>query len=493
MNADHALCTIIEAFADQHVLVVGDLILDTYIFGRVERISPEAPVPVMREDQVEDRLGGAAAVAHMVARLGARVCLAGLLGDDAAAGALRRLLAEAGINATVIPGDPARPTTVKTRYIGKAEGRHPQQVLRVDRETRQPLTEALCAQVAEQVEQEVAGADVVLVSDYGKGVCGQRLLERLLGHARSRGTPVLVDPPRGVDPLRYAGATCLTPNRREVAAATGRPAGTVSEALLAAEQMRCRAKAEAVVVTLDKDGMALAHADGRQEHFPTRPRSVYDITGAGDMVLSVLGLARAAGADYPAAITLANLAGGLVVERLGTATLERADLLRELHPAAEEGGKVCSLVELQRELAVRRAGGQRVVFTNGCFDLLHAGHVDGLRRARALGDLLVVGLNGDASVRRLKGTTRPLHPEAARADVLAALSCVDYVVVFDEDTPAELVRAVTPDVLVKGADYEGRFIAGREHVEAHGGRVVLLPLLAGYSTSGVLGRVENRE
>ena len=282
----------------------------------------------------------------------------------------------------------------------------------------------------------------------------------------------------------------MTPNRGEVTTATSMPAGIVAEALHAAERLRVLAESEAVVVTLDKEGMALAHSDGRQAHFPTRARAVYDITGAGDMVLSVLGLALAGGADYPAAITLANLAGGLVVERLGTATLGPAELLAELHAGTGNSPKVLPLPDLLRELTTRRARGQKVAFTNGCFDALHPGHVDSLRRARELGDVLVIGLNSDASVRRLKGPTRPLHPAAARAEVLAALACVDFVVVFEEETPFDLVVAISPDIMVKGADYEGKPIAGREHVEACGGRVVLLPLLPGYSTSRLLGHAD---
>ena len=326
--------------------------------------------------------------------------------------------------------------------------------------------------------------DIVLVSDYGKGVCTPGLLRHVFERAGRHGRRVIVDPARGGDYSRYSGCSCLTPNRVETALATGRIVENASQALDAGEQLRRQLDLEAVVVKLDHEGMALCHRDGRAQVFPTRERQVYDVTGAGDMVLSVIGLSLAAGADYPEAITLANAAAGLEVERLGVVTVSREELATELGALSlPSPRKQLSVAELLAELDRRRKRGQRVVFTNGCFDILHAGHVHCLQQARALGDFLVVGLNSDASVSRLKGPGMPLHHSAERASVLAALACVDAVTVFDEDTPLRLIEAVRPDLLVKGSDYSQLQVSGREFVEAAGGRMVFIPLVEGLSST----------
>jgi D-beta-D-heptose 7-phosphate kinase/D-beta-D-heptose 1-phosphate adenosyltransferase len=335
----------------------------------------------------------------------------------------------------------------------------------------------------------------VLVSDYDKGVCTPGLLAAIVAGARASGRRVLADPVRGGDYGKYRGCTAITPNRLEASLATGRDIPTPAAALAAAEQLRDALGLEAAIVTLDKDGMALAGRDGSRAVFPTRPRQVYDITGAGDMVLSVLGLALASGTGYADAIRLANVAGGLEVEKVGVATVTRAEILRDLLPA-ETGAagtganKLLPLPALLGELEQRRRVGQRIAFTNGCFDVLHAGHVQYLQEARAQADVLVVGLNSDASVRALKGPSRPVNPQDARASVLAGLQAVDYVTVFQEPTPAELIRAVRPDVLVKGADYRKEQVVGAEFVESYGGRVHLAAVREGFSTTGLLQRVQ---
>jgi D-beta-D-heptose 7-phosphate kinase/D-beta-D-heptose 1-phosphate adenosyltransferase len=479
----HDLCNLVHRLGRPTILVIGDIILDRYIFGSAERISQEAPVPVLRADKREDRLGGAASVASMLATLGAEVILAGVTGSDEQVPCVQKLLRKFGLREVILP-DPDRPTTLKERYIGRAQDRHPQQIIRIDYEVRSPLSAALETSLLNGIDADLSTCDIVLISDYDKGVCTPRVLRHVLDRARLLGLRVLVDPIRGSDYARYHGATCLTPNRVEAALGTGLPVTTPAEALTAGEAMRRQLDAEAVVVTLDREGMALAHRDGRQQIFPTRSRQVYDITGAGDMVLSVLGLALAAGADYDAAIALGNVAGGLEVERLGVATLTREDLLSDLaERPVPRRDKLQPLNELLIDLEERRQKGERIVFTNGCFDVLHAGHVRYLKQARDLGQVLVVGLNSDDSVRRLKGPSRPLNPAEARAEVLAGLGCVDYVTVFDEDTPQKLIELVRPHVLVKGADYRPEQVVGREFVEAQGGQVVLIPLVAGYSTS----------
>jgi D-beta-D-heptose 7-phosphate kinase/D-beta-D-heptose 1-phosphate adenosyltransferase len=477
------LSALIRNLGQPRVLVIGDLILDRYIFGNAERISQEAPVPLLRVDKREVRLGGAASVASMLSCLGADATLAGVVGGDRQAPVVFDLLKRFGINSELVLPDPDRPTTLKERYIGRAHDRHPQQMLRVDFEDRTPLAAALETCLMNGFDAHLSSCDIVLVSDYDKGVCTPRLLRHVIDRARAFRLKVLVDPIRGSDYSRYHGASCLTPNRTEAQLASGLAVGDPAAALVAGEKLRQQLNAEALVVTLDKDGMALAHADGRRQVFPTRSRQVYDITGAGDMVLSVLGLCLAAGADYDEAVALGNVAGGLEVERLGVATLTRDDLLRDLAADVPQASKVLGPTDLAIELDRRRRQGERIVFTNGCFDILHVGHVRYLQQARDLGQTLVVGLNSDASVRRLKGPTRPVNAAEVRAEVLAALACVDYVTAFDEDTPQRLIETVRPHVLVKGADYRPDQVVGREFVESQGGQVVLLPLVPGQSTT----------
>jgi D-beta-D-heptose 7-phosphate kinase/D-beta-D-heptose 1-phosphate adenosyltransferase len=321
-------------------------------------------------------------------------------------------------------------------------------------------------------------------------------LAAIIAAARTRGLRTLADPIRGGDYRKYHGSSAITPNRLEAGLATGRVVSDTTSALENAARLREKLDLEATIITLDKEGMALAHADGRALVFPTRPRQVYDITGAGDMVLAVLGMALAAGADYEPAIRLANIAGGLEVEKIGVATVTREEILHDLlggAPGRSEDGlgleKVRSRESLLVELHGRRALGQRVAFTNGCFDVLHAGHVQYLQEARAQGDLLVVGLNDDASVRRLKGPNRPVNSVADRALVLAALEAVDYLLFFEEPTPWELIQAIRPDVLVKGADYRREEVVGADFVESYGGRVHLAPLRKGYSTTRLLQKL----
>jgi D-beta-D-heptose 7-phosphate kinase/D-beta-D-heptose 1-phosphate adenosyltransferase len=494
MSAD--LIELVQGLSRPRVLVVGDLMLDRYVWGDAARISQEAPVVLLQADRREERLGGASSVATMLRALGARVALAGVVGPDADGRRVRQLLLDHGIDDEAVLIDPDRPSTVKERYIGRAQYRHPQQMLRVDYEARTALSADVERELGKAVGRRLRQADVVLVSDYDKGVCTPGLLAGVIAGARGLGLRTLADPIRGGDYRKYHGCSAITPNRLEAGLATGRVLGDADSALEAAAELRERLDLEAAVVTLDKEGMALAHADGRRELFPTRPRQVYDITGAGDMVLAVLGMALAAGADYGPAVRLANVAGGLEVEKVGVAVVTRDEIVRDLLAAG--GGrpdfgpgldKVRARDSLARELDARRALGQRVAFTNGCFDLLHAGHVQYLQEAREQADVLVVGLNDDAGVRALKGPGRPVNGVEARALVLAALEAVDYLVVFDEPTPLELIRELRPDVLVKGADYTRDEVVGADLVESWGGRVHLASLRDGVSTMRLLQRL----
>ena len=486
------LAELVGRLGEPEVLVLGDLMLDRYVWGDAERISQEAPVILLRADRREERLGGASSVSMMLSHLGARVKLAGVVGADDDARRVRGLLDGLNIDHSTVLVDDSRPTTVKERYIGRAQQKHPQQILRVDFEQRAALEKAVEDRLSAALDSALATADIVLVSDYDKGVCTPGLLRKLTDNCRRGGIRILVDPTRGGDYGKYRGMSSMTPNRLEAGLATGRVLDSIPEALAAAEQLRSTLDLEAGIVTLDKEGMALAGGNGPGLVFPVRPRQVYDITGAGDMVLAVLGLAMASGADYGQAIRLANVAGGLEVEKIGVAPVSRQEILQDLARAGHSSrpGKQVALPDLLAQLDLVRAGGSRVVFTNGCFDLLHAGHVQYLAEARAQGDLLVVGLNSDASVARLKGPTRPVNPQEARGAVLAGLESVDFVVVFQEQTPLELIRAIRPDVLVKGADYSKDKVVGADLVESWGGRVHLADLKQGYSSTRLINRME---
>jgi D-beta-D-heptose 7-phosphate kinase/D-beta-D-heptose 1-phosphate adenosyltransferase len=491
------LIELVRNLGQPRVLVVGDVMLDRYVWGDAARISQEAPVILLQADKREERLGGASSVATMLNALGARVMLAGVAGDDDAGARTRRLMLDLGIDDEAVLVDASRPSTVKERYIGRAQARHPQQMIRVDYEVRTPLSAGVEAELAQAIGQQMRRADLVLISDYDKGVCTPGLLASVIAAARASGLRTVADPIRGHDYRKYHGCSAITPNRLEAGLATGTVIGDAQQGLQAGARLRERLDLEAAIVTLDKEGMALVHADGRAIVFPTRPRQVYDITGAGDMVLAVLGMALAAGADYEPAIRLANVAGGLEVEKIGVATVTRDEILHELVRAGTASGldsasglrKLRVREALVHDLEQRRRLGQRVAFTNGCFDVLHAGHVQYLQEARAQADVLVVGLNSDSGVRALKGSGRPINSVEARALVLAALESVDYVTVFDDATPLELIRAVRPDVLVKGADYRRDEVVGADYVESYGGRVHLAPLRNGFSTAQLLTKL----
>ena len=489
MSESHAQT--VENLGHPRVLVIGDLILDRYVWGNAERISQEAPVVLLRADEREERLGGAASVAMLLKALGAVVSLAGVVGDDEPGRRCRQLLDGRGIDHDHVLVDPSRPSTLKERYIGRAQQRHPQQMMRVDYEVTDALSDPLADRLAATLEAELIDFDIVLVSDYDKGVCTPALVRRLIEACRDRNIRILVDPIRGGNYReRYRGCSAMTPNRLEAGLATGIEVRDMQAAFDAAERLQRDLEMEVGLVTLDRDGMALVDRAGCHRHFPVRARQVYDITGAGDMVLAMLGMALGAGCDYDEAVVLANAAGGLEVERIGVATVAREEIVHDLLHGSGARNKLVDRPTLARELERSRQQGRAIVFTNGCFDVLHAGHVHYLREARAQGDLLVVGLNTDQSIRRLgKGPDRPVNVQASRALVLGALECVDHVCLFDQDTPAELIEAVRPDVLVKGADYRPEEVVGREFVESYGGRLHLARLVPGESTSGTLDRM----
>ncbi len=473
------------------ILLLGDVMLDRYLWGDVDRISPEAPIPVLRVSKQEHRLGGAGSVATMLAALDAQPLLAAVVGDDAEGRAVRELLDGSGVDHRWLLRDPNRSTTLKERLLGRSHQRHPHHMMRLDREDDRAIDAELAEQMLEGVCRCLAEVDLVVISDYNKGVCAGELIPRLVGAARAAGTRVLADPIRGADYNRYAGCACVTPNRTEAGLAAGMEIATPQDGLEAARRI-LDFGVEAAAVTMDRDGIAWADNQGNVRLFPGRPRQISDVTGAGDMVLAGLGYALAVGADFTLAIELANLAGGLEVERLGVVPLSRRELLAELSTGVSPcEQKILPEDQLLKQLEGHRRAGQRIVMTNGCFDLLHPGHVASLQEARKQGDCLVVGLNSDRSVGQLKGSGRPIIDQQGRSEMLAALSCVDYVVVFDESSVAGLVQRLLPDVLVKAAQYSLDGVVGHEFVTAHGGHVVSVPMKSDYSTTGLIEKARS--
>ncbi len=487
------LLQVLDRFGRQRVLLVGDLMLDRYLYGDAERISPESPVPVLRVVNREQRLGGAGSVAANIAALGAaRISVYGILGSDDVGRIVLDMMAALRVDTAGIRELPDQPTTCKTRVVGLAQRRHRQQLLRIDEECRESLPAGALAGVHEAVVSAVkSGAyDVVLVEDYNKGVINGPFLQRLVATARGAGIPVLVDPAAIDDYSRYRGATLITPNRAELLKACGRRVEGIEAIGEQAKALRAELQLDWVVVTLDKEGALLVGPDG-SEHAPSRPRDVYDNTGAGDAVLAMLGMALAAGASPIEAVHLSNVAGGLEVEKFGATPVGWdevvCDLMNELRKA---GHKIVAQERLMILLERHRRTGKRVVFTNGCFDLLHLGHVDLLRFCKECGEVVVVGLNSDKSVQMNKGPTRPVLDERERAHLLEAMEYVDYVVLFDGVDPHPLIEKVRPEILVKGQDYEGKWVCGREFVESYGGKIMLAPLRTGYSTTNVIRRIE---
>jgi D-beta-D-heptose 7-phosphate kinase/D-beta-D-heptose 1-phosphate adenosyltransferase len=485
------LLSLLERPFRPRILLVGDVMLDRYLWGDVERISPEAPIPILRVSRKEHRLGGAGSVATMLVALETDPLLAAVVGDDPEGRQVRELLREKGVNCCCLATDPTRVTTLKERLLGRAQQRHPHHMMRVDREDDAPIADALRDELLQSIEAQLAHADLVLISDYNKGVCAGQMIPRIIELARQAGIPVLADPIKGADYRRYRGCTCITPNRLEAGLAAGMKIVTPQDGLAAARRL-LDFGIETVLVTLDRDGIAWADQAGNARHFPCRPRQVCDITGAGDMVLSTLGYCLAAGADFPTAIELANVAGGLEVERLGVVPLTRQELAAELaHSGGAANAKILPLEPLVAELARQRQAGRRIAMTNGCYDLLHPGHVASLQAARKQGDLLVVGVNSDRSVREIKGPERPLIDEQGRAAMLAALACVDYVVIFDEASVAPLVERIRPDVLVKASQYTVEEVVGHEIVAGYGGQIACVPMKSGYSTTGLIERIRS--
>jgi D-beta-D-heptose 7-phosphate kinase / D-beta-D-heptose 1-phosphate adenosyltransferase len=464
------------------VLVVGDVMLDRYVYGQVERISPEAPVPILAIDRELAIPGGAGNVVRNLTALGAAVAFISVVGDDQAGSDLTALI---GGQPNIEPWllvQGGRITTLKTRYLSAG-----QQLLRADREETSPVQPRLAERLLRIARDAMAATSITVLSDYQKGLMTGELPTLLIAAAREAGRPIIVDP-KGPDYARYAGADVVMPNRTDLAEATGMRVDTESAIVAAATALRQRHGFGAVLVTRGNDGMTLLDNSGAL-HFPAEAAEVFDIAGAGDTVAATLAAGLAARLDLPVAVRLANIAAGIVVGKVGTAVAREADLVAALSPLGGTLRKIAS-----REAAIEHVQrwhhkGWRVGFTNGCFDLLHPGHLRLLEEAREACDRLVVGLNSDAGVRRLKGAGRPVQPEAARAAMLASLASVDLVTVFDEDTPEAVITALHPDLLVKGANYALDQVIGGDLVRGWGGRVVLVDLVTGHSTTATVERI----
>lgn len=476
---------VLDRYSDARVLVLGDVMLDRYVYGSVERISPEAPIPVMVVEREVDMPGGAANVVRNAASMGARAILVGVVGDDIWGEDLGRQLA---LLPTVEPrliSNRSHPTTRKTRFVADR-----QQLIRADREQRSALSDTVAQRVLSTFRRALPESDIVILSDYAKGVLSDVVTRGAIDAARKAGKPVIVDP-KSRSFAKYAGATILTPNRSELELACGHPCRTDEQVVSGARKFLDQGLCKALVVTRGAQGMSVLCADGAISHLPATAREVFDVSGAGDTAVAALALGLAARASVVDAAALANVAAGLVVAKLGTAVVSSGEIAAAIthYDGRSDHGKLFGLDHVTQLVRSWRAQGLKVAFANGCFDLLHTGHLSLLDQARRAADRLVVGLNSDLSVRRLKGDGRPVQSEIARATILSSLKVVDAVVIFPEDTPLKLIETLLPDVLVKGADYSVEKIVGADVVVQHGGRVILADLVSGQSTTGTVARV----
>ena len=483
-SGDTELAQLVRRFGDARVLVLGDVMLDRYVSGSASRLSPEAPIPVLRPTARRATVGGAANVALNVATLGGQVALVGVIGDDAEGAELAQLLESSGIVPHLVTAA-GRPTTAKTRFM---VGAH--QLLRLDEETAAAIDESIAERVVQRFSYALGTANVVVLSDYAKGVLSDSVLRAVLAQCQSSDCMVIADPKR-MDFASYRGATVLSPNEYEVRQATRIEADDDSEADRAGRRALDDTGCAAVLVTRSARGLTLVRRDELPLHLPTRAREVADVSGAGDTLVAALAVALGAGAALPEAAMLANITAGIAVGKPGTATVSRNELLGVLHleDLVATNRKIAARDEAVQRAAAWRAQGLRVGFANGCFDLIHPGHVRLLTEARSRCDRLIVGLNTDQSMKRLKGPTRPLQNETARATVMASLSPVDMVVLFAEDTPLELIQALRPALLVKGADYSIDQVVGADLVQSWGGDVLLVELQPGHSTTGTIRRM----
>lgn len=485
MNQD--LINTVKLFteSDKWVLVIGDLMLDRYLIGDVQRISPEAPVPVVLLKEQNDRSGGAANVAANLANLGITTRIAGCVGEDAEATTLLALINHLGIKSEAVIQSSERPTIAKTRVMSSH-----QQIVRIDQESQAALSEAENSELHILITRAIHDQPaIVILSDYAKGVLSESTCRFIIETCHQAKIPVLVDP-KGHDYTKYKGATALTPNKKETAEACGVRMDDNKALLTAAKKLKKSLGLDFLAVTRGEEGITLLEQD-TDHHIAATAKQVFDVSGAGDTVIATLAAGLIHGLSAQEALSLANTAAGIVVGKVGTVPIQLDELLHELTSknASKQADKICDLPSLKNKVNTWRASHKKIVFTNGCFDLLHAGHVTYLEAAKKTGDKLILGLNTDRSVSALKGPTRPVIHENDRARVLAALEAVDAVILFDEDTPLNLIDAIKPDVIVKGDDYTEEQVVGGKEVKSWGGSVKLIPLVQGRSTSGILEKI----
>lgn len=469
----------------QHVLVIGDVMLDRYLIGEVNRISPEAPVPVVLLQSQQDRAGGASNVAANLALLGVKTHMTGIVGHDGEAAILIELMNEAGIETAGMVRTTHRPTVAKTRILSGH-----QQMMRLDQESNAPLNTSESSLLLESIKTQLSlKPALVILSDYAKGVLSQEICEFVIKQCQAMQIPVLVDP-KGHDYSKYAGATALTPNKKETAEAcmtSTRDPALIDKAAALKQQLGL----QFLVVTRGEEGISLI--DDHAHLLPATAKQVFDVSGAGDTVIATLAAGLINGLPPLEALQLANIAAGVVVGKVGTVPIQQDELIAAIsaEQTSEQAHKVCDLAQLQQKVSNWKKAKQKIVFTNGCFDLLHAGHVTYLEAAKKRGDKLILGLNTDRSVSALKGPTRPVVNENDRARVLAALESVDAVILFDEDTPLNLINTLKPDVIAKGSDYTEAQVVGAKEVKSWGGEVALIDLVAGRSTSNIIKKLNS--
>ena len=471
--------------SDKWVLVIGDLMLDRYLIGDVQRISPEAPVPVVLLKQQNDRAGGAANVAANLAGLGVQTHIAGCVGQDTEASILIGLINRMGISTDAVIQSETRPTIAKTRVMSSH-----QQIVRIDQESSEKFSETDEVELRIRIDEALkSNPAIVILSDYAKGVLSEATCKAIIKECNFAGIPVLADP-KGLDYSKYKGATALTPNKKETAEACGVNINNTSELLDGAKKLKADLNLQFLAVTRGEEGISLFEAS-QEHHIAATAKQVFDVSGAGDTVIATLAAGLVHGLTAQESLELANAAAGIVVGKVGTVPIDRDELLHELasKDANEQADKITDLATLTAKVKSWKAANQKIVFTNGCFDLLHAGHVTYLEAAKKTGDKLILGLNTDRSVSALKGPTRPVIHENDRARVLAALEAVDAVILFDEDTPLNLIHAIRPDVIVKGDDYTEEQVVGGTEVKSWGGQVKLIPLVQGRSTSKIIEKM----
>ncbi len=473
----------LETLGRPRIMVLGDLILDIYIQGDVKRISPEAPILVFQGGERIYKVGGAGNVAANLNALEADVIVSGVTGKDWQGRKLVSLFEDAGIPTDGILETGSRPTTTKTRFLSRDH-----QILRWDEEVVEPVAGRTKAYLIRYLEKHIPGCDALILSDYGKGILTEEILDFCFSLCRKASVVSVVDP-KGRNFAKYRGATVMTPNQAEAETATGMELGDERDLERAGDKLLEELLLDIIVITLGKRGIFFKTRDGRKGLLPARARAVYDVTGAGDTVAATLGFCMAGEMDIETSLRICNIAAGIVVGKLGAATVTRDEIIAEAK-GSHDSGKIIRRQDIKALAAGLKKKGKKVVFTNGCFDILHVGHIEFLKTAKNLGDVLVVGVNDDASVKRLKGNTRPVFPLADRMNILAALEMTDFVVPFSEDTPERIIRDITPDVLVKGEDWKDMGVVGREWVESHGGTVVLVPLVPGRSTTGTIEKLK---